>query len=221
MKSFKKIISLILLSCVLFSVIALTSCDNEKTDDNGDNPQNPTSGNTYTVTVVDQDNNPISDVNLMISDSSTIFINGKTGSDGKFSTETDGTNLSVMIVNVPSGYTKPEGLISFNGEKQLTVTVTKKTEVKVTYSVKVVDQDGNAVEGVSIQLCPNGTCLPDSFTTDSNGTITKDMTPDLPVDVKIITVPDGYSKPEPLDANGYHAKIATGETQVTITITKN
>ncbi len=227
MKNFKKIISFLLLSCALFSVIALNSCNNGNTGDNGDNgniPEAPTKNdNLYTVNIVDQDNNPVSGVSVIFDPG---FATKTSDANGKITIETENQGLKFMITTVPDGYTKPAAVEAqyhgvFGDKKELTVTVTKKTEVKVTYSVKVIDQNGNAVDGVLIQLCPNGVCLSDSFVTASNGTITKDMEPNLPVDVKLVTVPDGYTKPEAIDANGYHAKIAAGETEVTVVITRN
>ncbi len=223
MKSIKKIISLVLLSCVMFTVIALTSCNNGNTGDT-ETPKDPVSNNTYTVNVVDQDNKPVSGVAVIFDPG---FASKTSDANGKITLESEASDLKFMITTVPEGYTKPEAVGGtmyhgiFGDKKEITVTLQKKSTEKVTYSVIVVDQNGNAVEGVSIQLCPNGTCLPDSFVTDANGTITRDMESGLPVDVKITEVPSGYTKPEATDAAGYHAKIEAGETQITVTITKN
>ncbi len=229
MNTTKRILSVLLVACMLVSALALTACsgsgDKEDTttaSKENDGTQASASENAYTVTILDDENNPISGVTLMISDYVNVFETLVTDQNGKCSLNTaDNANLSVIITEVPDGYQKPKTeAAAFGSKKALTLTVSKETDNKVTYTVTIVDQDGNAVQGVELQLCPNGTCLSDQFITDADGKITKDMAPDQPVDVKVVNVPDGYSKPEAL-ANGYHAKIEAGQTEITVTITKN
>ena len=86
------------------------------------------------------------------------------------------------------------------------------------YTVKVVDQNGDVVEGMSIQLCPNGVCLAEKFVTDANGEITVKLNAGYSVDVKLEGL-DGYVLPAPIK-DSYHAVIAAGETEVTVTVTK-
>ncbi len=234
MRNSKRILCLLLVFSLMLCIPAIfAGCNSgEGKDTSGsNNTEQPTSttsannDNAYTVTIVDNEGNPVSGVSLMITNTTDVFKDGTTDSNGKFSAEVTGTNLGVMIVNVPDGYEKPaatNGVLHamFENGKSVSVTVNKKANTKVTYTVKVVDQNGDAVEGATLQLCPNGTCLADNFTTDANGACTKDLSPNLPVDVKIVTLPDGYTKPEALN-NGYHAKIEAGEAEVTITVTKN
>ena len=88
----------------------------------------------------------------------------------------------------------------------------------MTYTVTVVDQNGDAVVGAGVQLCYNGVCLP-AVNTDDNGTITNLIKDGYEVSV-LITVPNGYSEPTPVSGT-YHAVIPEGQTEITITVTKN
>ena len=90
---------------------------------------------------------------------------------------------------------------------------------KIEYTVKVVDQNGDAVVGMSIQLCPNGVCLAEKFVTDANGEITVKLNAGSAVDVKLEAL-EGYVLPVSVN-DPYHAVIAAGETEITITVTKN
>ncbi len=233
MKNAKSILCLLLVLGLIFTMPAfLFGCeqgDGEGTEGNNgtDSTDAPGANNTaYTVTIVDNENNPVAGATIMITNSSDVFVNGTTDANGKFSSDTNGSNLGVMIVNLPDGYDKPATVsgamhATFGESKSITITVNKKVNVTVTYTVKIVDQDNNAVVGAELQLCPNGTCLSDKFVTNDSGVCTKDLSPDLPVDVKIVSLPEGYTKPEAVDANGYHGKIAAGETEIIIKVTKD
>ena len=218
---------------MLMTVLSLTACgsdddtDGDKTNDNGtsnDNNNEQTGNKSYTVTIVDGDNNPVEGVRLVITDGKN-FPTVVTDASGKASTELPEGSISVMIAGVPDGYVKPEKVsgsyhgVFASGKTELTVEIGKEVSNKVAYTVKVVDQNGDAVEGMQIQLCPDGVCLADQFITDANGEISKEMAPGKNVDVKLYPL-EGYTLPTEND-HGYHAVIATGETEITITVTKN
>ncbi len=231
--NFKKLLSIILVCCMLMAVLSFTACgnkdnDNDKTNENdgtGDNNQGENNGNkTYTLTVFDKENNPIEGVKLVITDEKS-YKTVVTGADGRASTELPDTKVSVMITSVPSGYEKPEKISGVyhavipEGMLGITFFLDKEASNTVNYTVKVVDQFGNAVEGMQIQLCPDGVCLADQFITDANGEISKEMTPKNSIDVKLYDL-DGYTLPI-VNEYGYHAVINSGETEITITVTRN
>ena len=229
--TFKKILSLILACCMLLAVLSLTSCG-DKGNDNNDNDGNTNVGGetnenvkAYTVTVLDGDNNPVEGVKLVITNEET-YPTATTNASGKASVEfPEGTIVKVMVTTVPSGYLKPEKIsgvyhgVFANGSTELTIMLEKEASNTVTYTVKVVDQNGDAVEGLQIQLCPDGVCLADQFITNANGEISKDLAPGKKIDVKLYDL-SGYTLPAAND-HGYHAVIEAGETEITITITKN
>lgn len=233
MTTLKKILSLILVICMLACVFSLTACggknkgnegenNNETEGNNGGNSGNEATTKTFTVTVLDGDNNPVEGVKLILTDNKT-YPSVTTGNDGKASAEfADGSTVSVMVATVPSGYVKPtatsgvyHGAFAKNST-ELTLRVEKERDNKVEYTVKVVDQNGDAVVGISVQLCYNGICAP-AVATNADGEITTKLAADTVVDVKLYAI-DGYTLPA-ANANGYHA--TSGETEIIIEITKN
>ena len=229
----KKFLSIILVCCLLLTVLSLTACkggdddtDGDKTDNNGtdNNNNNEQTGNkTYTVTIVDGDNNPVEGVRLVITDGKT-FPTVTTGYEGKASTELPEGSISVMIAGVPDGYVKPEKVsgsyhgVFASGKTELTIEIGKEVSNTVAYTVKVVDQNGDAVEGIQVQLCYDGICLI-AVSTDENGEMSKELAPGKTVDVKLYEL-DGYTLPT-ADDHGYHAVIAEGDTEITVVVTKN
>ena len=89
---------------------------------------------------------------------------------------------------------------------------------EVTYTIKVVDQFGNAVVGIGVQICCNGSCRP-PVATNANGVVTANIPENTEVDVELITL-SGYTLPDYVSGT-YHAIIPAGQTSVTITVTKN
>ena len=134
---------------------------------------------TYTVTILDSDNNSVEGVKLIISDGET-YLTATTGMDGKVSVVLPESTVSVMITAVPSGYLKPERVsgvyhgVFAQGSTELTITIEKETSNTVTYTVKVIDQNGKAVdlglEGIWTVGRQNSSGL-NRFAIFANGTI--------------------------------------------------
>ena len=233
MTALKKILSLVLVICMLAAVCSLTACgdkdnnddvSNDNNNDNGGN-NNVTTDKTYTVTVLDGENTPVEGVKLVITDGKS-YPTATTDKEGKASVQLPaGVTVSVMVTSVPNGYVKPEkvsgvyhGVFAKNST-EFTLKVEKEVDNKVEYTVRVVDQNGDAVVGMSIQLCPNGVCLAEKFVTNENGEITVKLTPGSAVDVKLEGL-EGYTLPAPVK-DSYHAVIESGVTEATVTVTKN
>ncbi len=212
---------------MLMSVLSLTACggndDNNDENSNEGGENNTTTDKTYSVTVLDGDNNPVEGVKLVITDG-TNFPTATTDASGKASAQLPEGTISVMITTVPDGYLKPEKVsgvyhgVFASGSTELTITLEKEASNTVAYTVKVIDQNGDAVVGIEVQLCYDGICLA-AIATDENGEMSKDLAPGKTVDVKLYDL-TGYTLPEANDS-GYHAVIAEGETEITVTITKN
>ena len=235
MTTFKKFLTLLLAICMIVSVLSLTACggddendnntDNTNTDNtNTDNTNgdNTATDKTYTVTVLDGDNNPVAGVKLVITDEKT-YPNVTTDATGKASVQlpADTTTVKVMVTSVPDGYVKPEKVsgvyhgVFASGATEFTLKVEKEASNKSTYTVKVVDQNGDAVVGINVQLCYNGICAA-AVPTDENGEITAQLAAGTAVDVKLYDI-NGYILPT-ANANGYHA--SSSETDIEIVITK-
>ena len=228
MTTLKKILTLLLVISMLASVFALTSCGGKNKGDNNENNENNETNNggnegattdkTYTVTFVDGDNNPVEGVKVIITDGKS-YLTKTSDADGKASVQLPEASVSVTVVSVPEGYEKPAKATFANGTTDLTVTLTKVASNKVTYTVKVVDQNGDAVVGMGVQLCPGGVCLADNFVTDENGEVSVEITPKDYVSVQLKEL-DGYTLPAPTDGS-YHGTIGSGETEITLVVTKN
>ncbi len=224
----KKLLSFILaaLICVTLGT-SLVACDN---GNGGANTTTPADSEkiAYTVTVTDDSGNALSGVKLVISDGSFTEML-ETNTDGKATLELDEKNakLGVMITSVPDGYEKPTAVSGvfhalFGAAETCTVKLTKKSTETVTYTVKIVDQNGAPVEGVEIQIC-HSVCVQCS-PTDKNGETKKELSKDVSegtLKVGVLDVPAGYSIPDPTVDGGYHATIEPGETSVTVAIVKN
>lgn len=237
MTALKKIFSLLLVICMLASMLSLTACkketneneneENETNNDNGGNG-NASTEKTYTVTVEDKnDKTALAGVKLVIFDGSK-YHNVTTDENGKASLELPAATetVSVMVTNVIDGYLKPEKLsgslyhaVFAKDATELTVKLEKEQSNKVTYTVTVVDQNGNAVVGMHAQLCPNGICLATDFVTDENGEITAELSPDSEVHIQLKDL-GGYTLGATVDGT-YHGVIESGETEITIVVTKN
>ncbi len=229
MKNLKKILSLVLVLCGVLGMLALTSCGESENTNGGENTDgNNTDYKGYVVTVVDTDNNPVSGVNLMITNQSSAFSSPlTTDENGKANADVTGDGMGVVISSVPSGYIMPakiSGLLNAvfaSGSKEVKITLEKEaTAVKTTYTITIVDQNGDAVEGVTLQLCYGGQCLP-APATNADGATTLQLADASGVNLKLLTVPSGYTKPEATVNGEYHLAIEDGTTSVTFEITKN
>lgn len=101
-----------------------------------------------------------------------------------------------------------------NGDETTTTAkeeITTAAKTKITYKVKVVDENGNAVEGVYVQFCEdteNGRCfLP--VTTDANGEAKMEL--EESTYKTVISMADGYTFSEEYTPFG-------NETTVTLTV---
>lgn len=79
---------------------------------------------------------------------------------------------------------------------------------KVTYTVKVVDEQGNGVAGVMVQLCLDS-CIP--AVTDATGVATWKVA-EAAYQASFVSVPAGYAQ----DANKYD--FASGTYELTLTL---
>lgn len=112
--------------------------------------------------------------------------------------------------------TDPTGTTNTDPTGSSDVTVPSVTDPvddgKKTYTVTVVDQNGNPVTGVSVQFCDeNNTCqLP--VKTDADGVVSKNL-PEMVYHVTL-TLPEGYS----CDTLEYYME---GTTELTVTVNAN
>ena len=180
----KKIISLILATAMLLAMsVCLFSCDDET----------ETTPKTYTVTVVDDNGNPVKDVVITFTSESGESDMKVTKADGKLTYE-PAEKFTASVTRVPNGYKDDlvGQTISFDEQGNATIVINKNvTEaVKEDYVILVVDQDGNPIEGVFVQMCTD-VCLSPK-TTGADGKVTYNVVPDS-YKAQLTDLPDGYT----------------------------
>ncbi|MBO7196777.1 MAG: Ig-like domain-containing protein [Clostridia bacterium] len=172
----------------------------------------------YTVTVVDQEGNPVAGVQ--------IFFAPKDGTSFPMATNDNGVanyttakELTVSVLSVPTGYEYDKLAQSqqFDKDGNLKITVNKveKEETGTKYTIRVVDQDGNAVVGAKVQMCEAenaGVCLV-PVTTDENGEAFYNVE-EKGYKAAITELPDGYEK-----INDDYAYFENGVATITVTKT--
>ena len=186
----KKIISMILVAAMMLSLaLCLFSCGDDTTDGGMVN---------YTVTVVDENGKPVKDVVITFTSEGGEPAMKFTKSEGTVSFESD-KKVSAKITSIPDGYKKGDvnKSISFDKDGKATVTLVKEQSAvtKETYTIVVVDQNGDPVSGVAVQMCTNEGCL-GAMITDSQGKATYNQTPDNFKAQLSITIPENATPDE-------------------------
>ena len=206
----KKIISIILAAAMLLSMsLCLFSCGDKENGGDGDQTETEKKV-TYTVTVLDENGNPVSGVMVEFAPKGGESFPVKTKSEGKASTTTT-KELSAKIIAVPDEYEYDNigTALTFDANGKVTVTLKKAEVARLT--IRVIDNEGNPIEGVVVQMC--STVCKTPVVTDENGeafyiyeegfkaqltmTIPEDATPD---EIKAIveqTLPEGYTVDDP------------------------
>lgn len=117
---------------------------------------------TYTVKVVDEKGNAISNALVSVGDQY-----GRTNNSGTISFTLAEDNYTAIAS--ADGYTSNSA--DFNGKTSITITLKKGQNSGETYSVTVVDYAGNPLKGVTVQFLQNGTPI-SVVEVNSNGVAT-------------------------------------------------
>ena len=187
----KKILSFILSAIMLVTLcLSLFAC--------GEGQNNPPADEkaTYTVTVVDEDGNPVKGamVNFTVKGGSVFPM--PTDAEGKVSYTTD-KQVTVSMLSVPDGYEYYElgQNLALDANGNATVTVQKAEVIEDYFVILVVDQYGAPVEGVFVQMCTESSCMTPT-TTDENGEASYSYA-DGEFKAKLTSVPEGYTVADP------------------------
>lgn len=177
---FSLILSIVLIMLLTVTLFACTPDDSGNGDNNNDTGINDdanggsNTGNqdddkeTYTFILKDTEYNAVEGASVRIN------VNGADGEvkitdeNGKaeFKVIKNAVAVFVEVIELPDLYEMDATSFAFMNGKTLTITSVAKQDV---YTIKVVDQDGNVVEGVELQLCFGSICL-ENATTKANGT---------------------------------------------------
>ena len=183
MKNFKRILAILLvLALGVCMIVGMTSCTEPETDpctthvdndsngkcDNCDEPVEPHGDGKvdYVVTVKDEDGNAVGGATVVI------YLNGLsergenvTDAEGKVTFRLKEGNYSAAVVDAPAEYTFDEEMVALTNNAA-TITVEKLPA----YTIYVKDTNGQAIAGVSVQLCTDTDCRSPK-TTDAEGKV--------------------------------------------------
>lgn len=182
-----------IIALLLVAVMLLCGCNSGNT--------NPTTDGTpteqvYAVKFVDAEGNPVSGVITQFAkkDGSQSLILSE--ADGTISVSTELFEANFTILNTTAGYKVDKMEHTLSAENMLIVVLNKEEagNSNPTYTITVVDQNGNPVAGVVVQVCDDHNCqLP--LTTDASGNASASYAPSN-YHVTLNTLPDGYTSEE-------------------------
>lgn len=156
---------------------------------------------TYTVTVKNEDGQPVKGAKVTFQTSGGTEMPWTTDANG-VATYKSADTVKVKVTAIPSGYTysKLEAVQTFDANGNLEVVLSKLDLPD--WTIKVVDQDGNAIAGVQVQMCADVCLRPQ--TTDSEGcAVYVDYEGDYHAQLsyeKIEDLPEGYTVDRAIDA---------------------
>lgn len=232
----KKLLALILcLSMLLSFAMILTSCGTPETPETPDDENPPVDGGenggedggddgteptkvTYTVKFVDEDGAPIKGLAIRFIRDDVASENIVTDNKGEAKIDLEESrNVRVELVSY-DGWVEPSARkLTFGRMYDLEVELEEDTSFILTATV--VDENGDAVVGASVQLCVGSICLSASETNE-DGEIYGSFSTEGKIKVKIVSLPDGYVMPDAIDDDGYHIYFDAGETDIEIVIAK-
>ena len=155
----------------------------------------------YTITVEDDKGNRVAGVAVMVQKNGTAPVAPipVTDANGEIKLQLEEGNHTAMIMSTPSGYEQNASSVpvEFPASKTLGFVLKAKVEeAKVLYTIKVVDQNGAAVEGAQVQACL-GACTPFKNLTNANGESKEELV-EQEYKAQMTVLPEGYSMDDPL-----------------------
>lgn len=213
----KKIISAILVAMMVLSLsVCMFSC-NDDPDTDGESGGTQTTSKTYTVTVLDEDGNPVKGAYVTFTAEGGNMIPYETKADGKASFS-NSKNVTITLLSIPTGYEsdKVGATLAPDADGNVTVTV-KKAAVADPFVILVVDGEGNPVKDVIVQMCSlAGSCRTPVVTGEDGKAEYPFEEGEFKVQLTggIDGVPEGYTIDDPDQNFYYDGKLCT------ITLTK-
>ena len=158
--------ALLVLILALSLAMVLSSCgDKDKGNDDEGKDEGETKI-TYTVTVVDDNGAPVKGITVELTAGSGTPVPFTTDSEGKITYKSSKT-VEAKVTKIPAShyFGNLNKALEFDKDGNLNITL----EAYDPYVIKVVDDEGNPISGIKVQMCDeSGSCrLPK--TTDANG----------------------------------------------------
>lgn len=198
---------------LISSMLVMTSCGGDEGgegdggssqgggNDNGGEGGDEVTKLEYKVTVKDQNGAAVAGASILVLKS----VNGAnvptsttptlTGDDGIALFNLEEGSYTAMIMGGDNYKTEGSTMKQFGANRGVSFSViTEEVKEKLTYTIKVVDQDGNAIAGVSVQACIDA-CTPFPKATDANGESSHDLeVADGEYKAQLSRLPDGYTE---------------------------
>ena len=149
----------------------------------------------YTVTVVDENGNAVSGVDIHFYPEGGVDFPKTTDAEGK-AIYTTAKKITVAVTSIPDGfkpYDKLNEKQSFDADGNLTITLTKAEVVVNYYYVLVIDQNDNPIPGVMVQICGDVTGCKMPQLTDENGKAAFTYNEGENYHAQLTQLPDGYT----------------------------
>lgn len=189
MKIFKRILTIGLALCTLFSLIALTACGDDTTDKK----------TTYTVTVTCENPLTLNGVKVQLKAADGTVAGESNLSNGVANIELDAGTYTVVLAERLSGvladYTYDSKTVTAENPS-VTVALVSKMEnaEKIDYTVTATLPDGTPVADITVQLCGGPVYVCNTATTNSSGVAVFNVPAgDYEVHIEEIEWPDGYT----------------------------
>ncbi len=151
----------------------------------------PVPPTTYSITVTDKNGTPLSLVTVQFKKNGTVVGTGETNAVGKVALELEADTYEVHVI-APQGYETPAVTEVTAASPLKNVTLKALPAPKVSYTVTVVDRDGQPQSGVTVQFKQNGT-VAGTASTDAAGKVTLEL--ESGTYQVAITAPEGYEPP--------------------------
>ena len=233
----KKIISIFALVAMLVSSFALmtacggdsdggvtepcTTCVDSNTDGKcdvcGGDVQAPAQKEVYTVIVKDADGVKVAGAKVKLTTHG-----GKesavatTNANGEVTLEIAAVAyVKAVVVEVPDGYVKPTKDVLFD-EGATEAVVILEIDTRVTYTVNIVDEAGNGIEGIMVGICDDLGCKT-PVSTGANGVATFKIEVTGAAKVQFIML-EGYEITSHTQDDAGYVHFEDGATEITITL---
>ena len=186
------------LVAVILLIVLLPGNNSGSGDNNngGTGDVQPDEDVTYTATLVDQNGDPVENAIVMLYFESGDSLPCPTDANGKASYKGDKKIVSAAVFSIPNGYEFSK--VAQNQKVDLkdgkvTITITKKAVQGTNYTIRVVDQNGNPVANVYVQMCESEDKCLTPIKTNANGEAVYTQ-PESEYKAAITSLPEGYEK---------------------------